>query len=52
LLNFAGEDAIEVFNTFEFSAGDDKKLDKVIEQFERYCSMNWTRLSNSLKEKM
>jgi Arc/MetJ-type ribon-helix-helix transcriptional regulator len=38
LLNFAGEDAIEVFNTFEFSAGDDKKLDKVIEQFERYCN--------------
>ncbi len=36
LLNFAGEDAIEVFNTFEFS--DDKKLDKVIEQFERYCN--------------
>jgi Arc/MetJ-type ribon-helix-helix transcriptional regulator len=38
LLNFAGEDAIEVFKTFEFSAGDDKKLDKVIEQFERYCN--------------
>ncbi|CAB4035564.1 Hypothetical predicted protein, partial [Paramuricea clavata] len=38
LLNFAGEDAIEVFNTFEFSAVDDKKLDKVIEQFERYCN--------------
>ena len=38
LLNFAGEDAIEVFNTLEFSEGDDKKLDKVIEQFETYCN--------------
>ena len=38
LLNFAGEDAIEVFNTFEFSEGEDKKLDKVIKQFETYCS--------------
>ena len=38
LLNFAGEDAIEVFNTFVFSDGDDKKLDKVIEQFETYCN--------------
>ena len=37
LLNFAGEDAIEVFNTFQFPEGDEKKLDKVLEQFERYC---------------
>ena len=38
LLNFAGEDAIEVFNTFQFAEGDAKKLDKVLEQFERYCN--------------
>ncbi|XP_078355928.1 uncharacterized protein LOC144640716 [Oculina patagonica] len=38
LLNFAGEDAIEVFNTFQFSEGDEKKLDKVLGQFERYCN--------------
>ena len=38
LLNIAGEDAIEVFNTFQFPEGDEKKLDKVLEQFERYCN--------------
>ena len=38
LLNFAGEDAIEVFNTFQFPEGDEKKLNKVLEQFERYCN--------------
>ena len=38
LLNFAGEDAIEVFNTFQFPESDEKKLDKVLEQFERYCN--------------
>ena len=38
LLNFAGEDAIEVFNTFQFAEGDEKKLDKVLEQFEQYCN--------------
>ena len=31
LLNFAGEDAIEVFNILQFSEGDEKKLDKVLE---------------------
>jgi len=29
LLNFAGEDAIEVFNTFQFAEGNEKKLNKV-----------------------
>ena len=38
LLNFAGGDAIEVFNTFEFSEGDEKKLERVIERFEQYCN--------------
>ena len=30
--------AIEVLNTFQFPEGDEKKLDKVLEQFERYCN--------------
>ena len=34
LLNFAGE----VFNTFQFPKSDEKKLDKVLEQFESYCT--------------
>ena len=38
LLNFAGEDAIEVFNTFQFAEGDANKLDKVLEKFEQYCN--------------
>ena len=38
MLNFAGEDATEVFNTFQFPEGDEKNLDKVLEQFERYCN--------------
>ena len=38
LLNFAGEGAIEVFNTFQFPEGDEKKLGKVLEQFEGYCN--------------
>ena len=38
LFNFAGEDAIEVFNTFQFPEGDEKKLEKVLEQFEPYCN--------------
>ena len=38
LLNVAGEDAIEVFNTFQFAEDDEKKLNKVLEQFEQYCN--------------
>ena len=38
LLNFAGEDDIEVFNTFQFAEGDKNKLDKVLEKFEQYCN--------------
>ena len=38
LPNFAGEDATEVFNTFQFPEGDEKNLDKVLEQFKRYCN--------------
>ena len=38
LLNVAGEDAIDVFNTFQFSEGDGKKLDKVLEEFKRYSN--------------
>lgn len=39
LLNIAGEDAIELFNTFTFTDEEDKKkLDPVIAQFENYCN--------------
>lgn len=38
LLNFVGEDVIEVFNIFQFVEGDEKKLNKVFEQFEQYCN--------------
>ena len=36
LLNFAGKDANEVFNTFQFPKGNEKMLDKGLEQFERF----------------
>ena len=44
----AGQDALEVFNTFTWdSNGDDKKLEKVIEKFETYCmprkNVTWER---------
>ena len=39
LLHLVGEEALEVFNTFQFAAEDDKKKIKpVCEQFEAYCS--------------
>ena len=39
LLNLAGDRAIEIFNQFTYeTAGDEKKLDKVLDQFEKYCS--------------
>ena len=36
MLKFAGEDSIEVCKTFHFPEGDEKKVEKVREQFERY----------------
>ena len=37
-LHVAGEEAIKVFNTFIFEAGEDKeKLNKLKEKFEQYC---------------
>ena len=43
LLNVIGPDAIEIFNLFRWNQegdnpGDDKKLDKVLSKFEKYCS--------------
>ena len=43
-----GPEALEVFNTLSFdNAGDEKKLDKVIEKFEAYCiprkNVTWER---------
>ncbi|KAK3093011.1 hypothetical protein FSP39_010012 [Pinctada imbricata] len=43
LLHVIGPDAIEIFNTFSWteegdSAGDNKKVDKVLAKFEKYCN--------------
>ncbi|GBL80174.1 hypothetical protein AVEN_29154-1 [Araneus ventricosus] len=38
LLNAAGEEAVEVFNTFNLSAEDRKDFDKVIHQFEKFTT--------------
>ena len=38
LLNFSGEEAIKDFNTLQFVRGHEKKLDKVLEEFEWYSS--------------
>ena len=42
ILNVIGPDAIEIFNTFRWNQEgdtpmDDKKLDKVLSKFEKYC---------------
>lgn len=39
-LNIIGEEAVELFNTFKFTAGDENKLDKVMQAFEKYCQPN------------
>ena len=43
LLHVIGADAIEILNTFRWNQegdtpGDDKKLDKDVSRFEKYCS--------------
>ncbi|GBM74922.1 hypothetical protein AVEN_173341-1 [Araneus ventricosus] len=38
LLNAAGEEAVEVFNTFNLSAEDRKDFDKVVHQFEKFTT--------------
>ena len=38
LLNFFGEEAIKDFNTFQFVRGHEKRLDKVLEEFEWYSN--------------
>ena len=47
-LHLAGPEALEVFNTLSFdNAGDEKKLDKLVEKFEAYCiprkNVTWER---------
>ena len=44
LLHVIGPDALEIFNMFSLdqegdTPGDDKKLDKVLSKFEKYCSL-------------
>ena len=48
LLHVAGEDAIDIYNTFEYTnAGDNLKFDTVIQKFEEYCAprknITWER---------
>ena len=39
LLHVAGPEALEVYNTFQWASdGDENKVDKIMEQFERYCN--------------
>ena len=39
LLRVTGSEALEVYNTFKWDAdGDYKKVDKIMEKFERYCN--------------
>ena len=45
LLHVAGSEALEVYNKFQWDADDDnKKVDAIMEKFERYCNprMNLT----------
>ena len=43
LLHVIGPDAVEIFNTFKWNedgdtAGDDKKVDKILGKYEKYCN--------------
>ena len=39
-LHLVGDETVEVFNTFEFAnAGDNEKLDKIMDKFEAYCAL-------------
>ena len=48
LLHIAREDAVDLYNSFEWeNAGDEKKLDNVMEKSEEYCAprknITWER---------
>ena len=48
LLHFAGPEALEICNTFTWTEeGDKKKIDKILEKFEEYCTprknITWER---------
>ena len=48
LLHVAGEDVLEIYNTFAWeNDGDNKKLDKIMEKLEAYCNpkknITWER---------
>lgn len=48
LLHIVGQEALEIYNTFAWeSAGDNKKVDKIMEKFEAYCNprknITWER---------
>ena len=37
LLTVAGEDAVEIYNTFTFSSGETDKIEPLISKFQAYC---------------
>ncbi len=37
-LHVIGEDALDVYNNFDFTAGDELKLDKILQKFDDYCT--------------
>ena len=38
LLHVIGEEALQVYNTFQFGEGQEFELDTILEKFERYCT--------------
>ncbi|MES9881309.1 MAG: hypothetical protein ABW185_10555 [Sedimenticola sp.] len=37
-LHVVGDDALEVYNNFDFQDGDELKLDKILKKFDDYCT--------------
>ena len=36
-LHIIGDASLDIYNTFEFAQGDEMKLEKVMQKFEKYC---------------
>ena len=49
LLTLGGDDLLEVYNGLEFAAGDEKKLKKVLEKFDRYFAPRKNELAARYK---
>ena len=39
MLSVAGEDAVEVYNTFFLVEAEQNKIEPLIEKFEQYCTL-------------